>query len=160
MMADALHKERSDVLNYAALVNSKVIIPSASSNYLAVDRHFLINVMQGFVQQIFVDEPWYLDNYPDVRSAIKGGIFSSALDHYARFGFFENRMPYAIKIDETWYLKSYPDIKAAIDDKQYTSGQSHFDEVGYLEGRLPYPEFCLKLMSRSRVLAQPAARVA
>ena len=108
---------------YAALLERRLIVPSTSSSYFAVDQHFF---------------------YPDIQEALKKGVVSSARHHYQRFGFYEHRLPYKIDIQEAWYLETYPDVKKAIERRDYASGQEHFEAAGFLEGRLPYPNFALR----------------
>jgi len=128
---------------FAALVNRKLMLPSSKTNYVAVEMNFLSDMMQRYTLQIRVDEDWYLERYPDVVEGIAEGKVKSAADHYARFGFFEHRMPYPIHVDESFYLSQYEDVSTAVQKRTFASGQAHFEEVGYREGRIPYPNFRL-----------------
>jgi hypothetical protein len=132
---------------YATLLNQKIIIPSAKGNYVAVERHFLNECLAQTIKRIKFDEHWYLSTYPDVREAIASGTVSNAPTHYARFGYYEHRMPYRITVDEGWYVSEYPDVKAALAKQHFASGQAHFDADGFREGRIPYPNFKLDLAS-------------
>src|ERR1700712_262518 len=98
-----------DLRTYAGLLNLRIIIPSAKGNYIAVERHFFSNCLIPLLEKVKVDENWYLEAYPDVRDAIASGVVPNVRAHYARFGFYEHRMPYHIMIDEDWYLAEYAD---------------------------------------------------
>lgn len=104
--------------------------------------------MAEYVRRVYVDEEWYLRRYPDVAAAVRTGAVSGAFDHYVRFGYWEDRMPYQINIDEQWYLQAHPDVKGAIAEGTYKTGQDHFNSVGYTEGRLPHPNFMLRVRIR------------
>ena len=90
-----------------------------------------------------VDDAWYLATYPDIREAIATGAVSNAAHHYARFGYFEHRMPRNIVVDPVWYLEAHPDVREAIGKKVYNSAQEHYELAGFREGRLPYAGFNL-----------------
>jgi len=128
--------------NYSVLLNEKLVVPSSTTQYVAIDQHFFYQLMRDFISKIYVDVPWYIGSNPDIEEAIANGL--SAKDHYCRFGYFEHRMPYAIKVEEEWYLDAYPDIKEAVEQRAFPSGQSHFDVIGYREGRIPAPGFSLR----------------
>lgn len=128
---------------FATLINRKILVPSASSEYLAVERHFLNQLMIPLLEQVNVDEKWYLTTHPDVREAIARGDVQNAREHYVLHGFFEHRRPYRIDVDEKWYLSAYPDVKEALQRRDFESGQAHFETVGYREGRFPFPNFNL-----------------
>jgi hypothetical protein len=107
------------------------------------------------IDQIFVDEIWYVNQYPDVISAIKDGKIADAAEHYAMHGYYEHRMPYKIEVDEQWYLSQYEDITKAVEAGIFSSGQVHFDECGYREGRMPVPHFRLKLRTEAVPISPP-----
>ena len=129
----------------SALINRKLMLPSQKTNYIAVEMHYLSQVLKSQVGQVFVDEVWYKTRYPDVIDALKDGKISNVAEHYSMHGYYEHRMPYEILVDEKWYLKEYDDIATAVKIGTFASGQMHFDELGYREGRIPYPYFRLKL---------------
>ena len=133
-----------EVATYAGLLNQKILVPNSDTNYVRVERHFFIDCMLASLQNIRVDEQWYLRTYPDVQRAIRTGVVPDPKSHYCRFGFYEHRMPYRIVVDEQWYLGEYPDVRAAIASRQFSSGQAHFDMDGFREGRMPYPNFRLE----------------
>ena len=132
---------------FSTLINKRIMLPSQKSNYIAVDTHYLSQIFQDRVGQIFVDESWYMGRYPDVIEALDAGKIKTISDHYSVFGYYEHRMPYHVLVDEEWYLAEYKDIQVAVKSGTFASGQSHFDELGYKEGRIPYPFFRLKLRS-------------
>lgn len=132
---------------FSTLVNKRIMLPSQKTNYIAVDTHYLSQVLRDKVGEVFVDENWYGVRYPDVFEALDSGDINTISDHYNVFGYYEHRMPYPILVDEDWYLAEYKDIQLAVKSGIFASGQSHFDELGYKEGRIPYPYFRLKLRS-------------
>jgi hypothetical protein len=127
--------------SWASLVNSRTIAPGQDDAHVEVNRHFFLSCLRPHLAEIQVDEEWYLTRYLDVAEAIREGRIRSAKDHYVRFGFVENRMPYQIVVDEEWYAAQYPDVKVAIEAGHFASAQSHFDVTGFLEGRSPYQDF-------------------
>ena len=131
---------------YATLINEKVVIPSSSTPYFAVEQHFFFSYMKTVVQRIYVDEEWYLRGYPDVKEAIENGRVLSAKEHYSRFGYYEHRLPHPISVDTPWYLQTYPDVQDSIKRQHFASAMTHFQQVGYKEGRLPYAGFQLQLV--------------
>jgi hypothetical protein len=84
----------------------------------------------------FVDEGWYLSDYPDVEAQVKLGLLQSARDHYCQSGYFEGRAPFPVTVDEKWYLRNYPDVERAIRLGDVVSAQQHYVDSGYAEGRL------------------------
>ena len=126
---------------YASLTNRKLIIPSPSTSYMAVENHFFYEMMAQMVARIRVDEDWYLSHYPDIGMAVREGVVPDAHTHYQRFGYFEHRLPYRIDIDEDWYLEQYPDVQDAVNANTFPDAQSHFDVVGFREGRFPWAGF-------------------
>jgi hypothetical protein len=101
------------------------------------------HILAAAVRTIRVDEVWYLQKYADVAEAVRTGRYRNALDHYARFGFKENRQPYEITVDEDFYLAQNSDVAKAVLKGDFASGQAHFDQAGFSEGRLPYAQFRL-----------------
>jgi hypothetical protein len=99
-------------------------------------RDFLA-ILQSVLRGIEVDEEWYFQEYPDVETAVKSGIFKSAKHHFLENGYFEGRRPAPCEVDEDWYLGTYPDVSNAIEAKVVVSAADHFHSSGYDEGRLP-----------------------
>ena len=131
---------------FASLLNQKIVILSASSDYVAVDEFFFNELLRPLVNRIHLDEQWYLKKYPDVKLAIAKKVVKSAKDHFVRFGYFEHRLPYYIEVQEDWYLEQYPDIKSGIGQREFKSGQEHFEASGFREGRIPHPHFELAIV--------------
>ena len=135
------------VTTFATLINSKIVVPSTTTPYFAVDKHFLSSALAPLVRSIYFDEAWYVSKYPDIGDAISRGLVPNARAHYVQFGYWENRMPYAIDVDEPWYVAAYPDVAQAIQRVQFESGQEHFETVGFQEGRFPFSGFEIKRVS-------------
>ncbi len=129
---------------YATLLNKKLILPAQSPAYLEVERDFFARVLADSIAGIFVDEVWYLDNYPDVREGVENGDFKDAADHYRTVGYIEHRMPHEVHVDEPWYLEHYPDVAVAVQKGFFSSGRAHYYQLGYREGRTPYANFGLR----------------
>jgi hypothetical protein len=133
-----------DIGSFASLVNSKIVVPSTTSNYFAVEKFFLVDLLNPVIRRVHLDERWYLSRNPDVKEAIARGVVADARDHYRRHGYFEGRMPYRIDVDAAWYERTYPDVRDGIRRQDFVSAQEHFEMVGYAEGRLPFPGFNLE----------------
>ena len=135
----------TDMEPYSTLINRRLVFPSTRDEYVIIEKTYLFQVLFSMTSQIFVDEKWYSNRYPDVLSALDEGNIKNVAEHYALFGYYEHRMPYHIGVDEDWYLAQYQDVSKAVDAQIYESGQRHFEECGYREGRIPYANFRLKL---------------
>lgn len=127
--------------SFATLINQKVLVPSTRTQYVAVDRSHLIDILKPTLRRIRIDPDWYLSNNPDIAEAIDSGIFSSAEEHYVTCGYYEHRIPYKISVDENWYLTQYPDVKEAVDMGHFSSATDHFYVAGFQEGRIPHAGF-------------------
>ena len=97
-----------------------------------------VKILKKMIVGIEVDEDWYLRTYEDIAKAIGDGIVKSAQQHFVDDGYFEGRLPFAMRVDERWYLSQYPDVADSIRKGLLVSAQGHFDEDGYREGRLPF----------------------
>ncbi len=128
---------------YGSLLGRKMVVPSTRTGYVAVDQFLFFELMARRLVDVPVDEAWYLKTYPDIKEAITAGAVQSAKHHYARFGYFEHRMPRNIVVDPIWYLEAHPDVGDAINKKVYVSPQEHYEIAGFREGRLPYAGFDL-----------------
>lgn len=82
-------------------------------------------------EAIAFDDVYYLNQNPDVLTAILNGWFYSAEQHYAAFGFREGRDPSA-SFDTFYYLQNNPDVAAA-----GINPFEHYNSFGRNEGRLP-----------------------
>ncbi len=136
-----------DIPPYASLINRKLIVPSSRKPFVAVDEHFVAQLLLPRLERIHVDESWYLTTYPDVGAAIARGVVPNAKAHYCHYGYYEHRMPHRIAVDEPWYLAEYPDVRGGVDAKDFASGQDHFERLGYKEGRYPYRGFALETVA-------------
>lgn len=134
----------SQPISFAILSNTGVLAPSNRKTHYSVDKFFLAERLEGYISKIYFDEQWYLSTYPDVATQLVGDRRLTARKHYARFGYFENRLPYEITVDEKWYRENYRDVDAAVKQKKFESAQDHFFLCGFREGRLPYAGFQLK----------------
>ncbi len=129
--------------SFATLKNQGLVLGAETDTHFKVERNFLISLMAERIKKVTFDEAWYLSKNPDVREAVRRGVFTSARNHYILFGYYEHRMPAAIAVNENWYIQAYPDVAAAIQAGVYKTGQMHFEVAGFREGRLPYPNFQL-----------------
>jgi hypothetical protein len=136
--------DRFQLPSYADLVNNKIVVPSSTTPYFAIEQYFFFDCMRASIAAIDFDESWYLSRYVDVREAIGRGLVRNAKEHYCRFGYYEHRLPYQIDVNESWYLETYPDVRVSIERRDFGSAANHFDLAGYKEGRLPYPRFRLR----------------
>ena len=135
-----------EIPTYATLINRKLVVPSSKKPFVAVDEHFVAQLLMPRIEKIHVDDEWYLGAYPDIAAAIKRGVVPTSKSHYCQYGYYEHRMPHRILVDETWYLSEYPDVReAVVTHKHFASGQDHFALLGYKEGRIPYRGFQLEL---------------
>jgi hypothetical protein len=134
---------RASIPSYATLLNTKKVVEIDGSPYVQVESHFFKECALTLLEQIQVDEAWYLAKYPDIKLAIASGEVSDAGDHFVRFGYYEHRWPRQIVVDEPWYLRAYPDVKRAMQRGSFDSAQEHFEAFGFREGRLPFANFAL-----------------
>lgn len=95
------------------------------------------------------DAETYLQQNPDVATAVQNGQFSSALQHYLLYGAAEGRdapvasggilggpQPAPAAFDQAGYFALYPDVAEAAADGRVVSGLAHFLSFGQQEGRL------------------------
>ena len=68
---------------------------------------------------------FYLDAFPDVKSAVESGQFESAEQHYRLFGLFELRSPIEF-FNPVFYLDSNPDVKEAYLSNLIADPLEHF----------------------------------
>jgi hypothetical protein len=108
----------------------EVTVSGSYENFVQLIRQIIIDVP--------VDEPWYLERYPDIAEAISQGVIASPKSHFVNDGYFEGRIPFPIKVDERYYLTQNSGVAEHVRKGQLASGQQHFDEHGYQEGRLPF----------------------
>lgn len=121
-------------------------MPSPRTQYVAVEKDHLVDLLKPTLRTIYVDTEWYLLNNPDIAQAIEGGIVGNAQDHYVTYGYYEHRMPYEITVEENWYLAQYPDVSEAVSKGLFSSGRDHYYVAGFKEGRLPHANFALRVV--------------
>lgn len=85
--------------------------------------------------KLLFDSRYYLNQNPDVRSAISQGVFRNAFEHFVKFGLTEGREPSATFAGD--YLTGNPDVAAAVNAGIFHSGFEHFIKNGFAEGRQP-----------------------
>lgn len=98
---------------------------------------FLRYLLEQIVFQLPFNEDAYLNANPDVADAIKKGTGLSPHEHYARYGYFEEREGAGPKFDEAFYLRSNPDVAAAVKEGAWSSGWAHYRADGMFEWRSP-----------------------
>jgi len=96
-----------------------------------------LEITRLFLRGVYVDEKWYLQEYPDVGDGIQEGVFKSARHHFIENGYFEGRLPCEFEVDADWYLERYPDVADGVSTGMIASAEEHFLRDGYAEGRLP-----------------------
>lgn len=81
------------------------------------------------------DEEYYLQQYPEINSAITQGLVTGGLDHFQRYGLKEGRTKVSRYYDEATYLENNPGVADAVAANIFASGLEHFINHGYEEGR-------------------------
>jgi hypothetical protein len=87
----------------------------------------------------FLDEDFYLTQYPVVEEAVEAGEYESGLDHFLQVGQFESLQPNPL-FDPAYYRSIYTDVSAAIEREAITAAE-HFILFGQFEQRNPNPLF-------------------
>lgn len=98
-------------------------------------------LLETLARSIPVDEQFYFATYPDVQSAVEAGEISSAAQHFADHGFYENRLPCSVVIDEEDYFTRYPDVAEGVEVADVESATDHWIRFGRFEGRTAYLKF-------------------
>lgn len=86
------------------------------------------------------DTSYYLTNNADVVVAISQGFFSSALDHYTKFGGKELRAPNAT-FNPNYYAINNSDVLNAVSSGGFSNLFSHYQQFGEAENRAPSSAF-------------------
>ncbi|MBD1814113.1 calcium-binding protein [Microcoleus vaginatus DQ-U2] len=86
------------------------------------------------------DEPYYLAQYPWVKSAIDAGVIKSGREHFEKFGQAGGLTQVSRYFDENTYLAQNPDLAAFVrtannPNAPFASGLDHFIQFGYEQGR-------------------------
>jgi len=88
------------------------------------------------ISSIF-DSRFYLAQNQDVAAAVARGDFAGgALEHFLRFGQFENRDPSSF-FNSNFYFQKHPDVQQAVNTGFFRSAFEHFFVSGQFEGRDP-----------------------
>jgi hypothetical protein len=111
--------------------------------FVEVVEHRLHDILRILLENVYVDESWYIETYNDVADAVRKGTLSSAREHYINVGYFEDRMPHYIVVDAEWYLNINSDVAEGIRQGVIKSADEHFQMAGFKEGRLPYAGWSL-----------------
>lgn len=127
----------SEITNFGAIARAEGFVWPPSSDRVNLTAGLLKQLFRLIAQNLPFDEAYYLLNNPDVKEAIESGSFASARDHYVEFGFFEDRLPFAVSVDEDFYFLRNPDVKQKVIEGVFPSAQVHFEQFGFQEGRLP-----------------------
>ncbi|XAO72415.1 MAG: glycosyltransferase [Acetobacteraceae bacterium] len=87
--------------------------------------HEAVGAAAGLFLNPHFDEVWYRAKYPEVREAIKEGVFSSGFEHYCHEGF-RIRSPHWLFSEEQyrWSYAGYDD--AWLEAHGYPNGYAHF----------------------------------
>ena len=109
----------------------------ASDEEVKVPRQLLDRLLDLYISFWDFDEDWYLVSYPDVRTAVAQGEFSSGWAHFRATGYLEGRFGAPPVVDSDWYLSMYPDVAQAMLEGKIHSATEHFESHGYAEGRFP-----------------------
>jgi hypothetical protein len=96
-----------------------------------------LDIVRSLIRSADFDSEWYMTEYPDIAEAVAAGDIKSPKEHFVDSGYFEGRLPCALKVDEAFYLEKYPDVAEAIARGDSESAEQHFLTHGYWEGRVP-----------------------
>ncbi|HAX80701.1 MAG TPA: hypothetical protein DCY88_33915, partial [Cyanobacteria bacterium UBA11372] len=109
----------------------------------------IINPLPKFDYTKLFDPDYYLEEYSDVKAAVDNKVFSSAFEHFTKYGYAEGRNPNGLFATD--YLNHNPDVKDAVSKGVFRSGYEHFRLFGIKEGRLFAPEYnALEILYRSQ----------
>jgi hypothetical protein len=137
-------KRRETLMFYKILQKIMSISSVDGVNHVSVREDVFFGLLASAIRgKGMFDEKFYLENYHDIRDAVKSGAIASGLEHYITTGYFESRMPRRFVVDEAFYLRENPDVAEAIQSGKIKSAQIHFNALGFFEGRSPYKGFSL-----------------
>lgn len=120
---------------FAQLQSRLRIIPSRGRLIVEIEHNDFLGIVSDLLTAVPVDQTWYRTAYPDVVKELDDG--TSAVYHYARQGYFEDRMPFDITVDPEWYVSRYQHVRMALERGDARSAQDHFMRAGYIEGCRP-----------------------
>ncbi|WP_275790739.1 hypothetical protein [Pararhizobium gei] len=97
--------------------------------------------LSGIVRAfILFDEKEYLDANPDVRGAVRAGLFPSGLAHFQANGHKEGRFPGYAGFNWDDYIRANADLAPLRNSTDpEAAARTHFREAGYREGRQTTP---------------------
>ena len=78
------------------------------------------------------EENFYLDAYPDIATAVRGGHLPDGRHHYEHYGFAEGREGFFI--DKSWYCQTYPAAAVELSQGDYHDPHQQWLEVGKMRG--------------------------
>ena len=90
----------------------------------------------------YFDPVWYLQTYPDVRSAIAAGTSRCALHHYLTNSRPQDYQPLQW-FSEEYYAATYPDVQGAVVSGRFRNNYEHFLKHGAQERRRPHADIDL-----------------
>lgn len=97
----------------------------------------LMLVVRGF---LLFDEEDYLDANPDVREAVRQGLFPSGLAHFQNNGHQEGRFPGYSGFNWDDYVRANADLAHLRNTSDpEAAARKHFRDAGYREGRKTTP---------------------
>ena len=98
---------------FAQLQSRLRIIPSRGRLIVEIEHNDFLGIVSDLLTAVPVDQTWYRTAYPDVVKELDDG--TSAVYHYARQGYFEDRMPFDITVDPEWYVSRYQHVRMALE---------------------------------------------
>src|SRR4051794_10297826 len=104
--------------------------------------HFYLEIGQrlGHSPNIFFDEAWHRQRYPNIAAAVEAGTYASAFDAYCRRGCLD-RSPHWL-FDELGYRHGYPDLTDEVLARSHLVNRyHHYLAHGCQEGRIGHPLF-------------------
>jgi hypothetical protein len=139
-----------------AIGMSRVEFENATEVTIPVELFKLL--LQVTVANSDFNEAGYLQDNPDIASAVRTGKLEDARLHYVGFGFFEGRSGATPDVDENWYLRTYTDVAEGIRSGQTSSASAHFRVIGAAEGRSPNAAYIEPAKQWKRALRANVAR--
>jgi hypothetical protein len=127
------------VLHFEAMLKNLGITREEflSSEHVKVPTSMLRFLLQIALANGDFNEPGYLQENPDIATAVQKGKIESARLHYIGNGYFEGRLGATPEVDEQWYLRTYKDVADGVRSRKVQSGQQHFAQRGAAEMRAP-----------------------
>jgi hypothetical protein len=124
---------------FAQLKTSLRINPARGRLRADIARDDFLSLIKTILTAVPVDEAWYRATYRKAAKGIEDGRFASAIDHYAKQGYFDGCLPFDIAVDDEWYASRYDHVMTGLQRGVAKSAQDHFIRVGYTEGCRPTP---------------------